>query len=265
MSQKPDPQIPRRRFRFFRSVSALVLREMTTTYGRSPGGYLWAVVEPAAGIALLSFIFLLVVRVPAIGDNFPLFFATGLMPFLLFLQLSNLVGMAINYSRVFMAYPAVTFMDVILARFILNGLTILLVTVIVITGIIVVFDLTVILNGQAIMNAICMTFTLAMGVGVLNCYLFTAFPVWQRAWGILMRPMFILAGILFTPEFVPDRYLSYYMANPLPHITSEMRRGFYVTYDAVHVNSLYVYSVALVCGAFGMLLLLRNHKDLAEL
>ena len=27
---------------------------MGTTYGRSPGGYLWAILEPVAGIALLS-------------------------------------------------------------------------------------------------------------------------------------------------------------------------------------------------------------------
>ncbi|MEL6475009.1 MAG: sugar ABC transporter permease, partial [Pseudomonadota bacterium] len=33
----------RRRFASLRSIIALMLREMATSYGRSPGGYLWAV------------------------------------------------------------------------------------------------------------------------------------------------------------------------------------------------------------------------------
>ena len=67
-------QIPKdRKFRTFRAVMALVLREMTTTYGRSAGGYIWAFVQPIAGIALLTFIFTLIARTPPLGTNFPFF------------------------------------------------------------------------------------------------------------------------------------------------------------------------------------------------
>ncbi|MGB0439936.1 MAG: ABC transporter permease [Paracoccaceae bacterium] len=184
---------------------------------------------------------------------------------MLFNQLSGLVGTAIHYSGAFLSYPAVTFMDALMARFVLNGLTGLLVGFLVLGGIIVGFNLTVILNGWAILNALGMMFALALGIGVLNCYLFTRFPLWQRAWAILMRPMFILSGIFFIPENVPSRYIDAFMINPLPHLTSEMRRGVYATYDAVHVNSLYVYGIALGCMMLGMILLLRNHKELAEL
>ena len=61
---KPDPQAPplralpnRRSFPTLRTVTALILREMVTTYGRNPGGYAWAVMEPAMGTVLISFIF----------------------------------------------------------------------------------------------------------------------------------------------------------------------------------------------------------------
>ena len=46
---KPDPPAPaprrlraRRSFPTLRTVVALILREMVTTYGRNPGGYAWA-------------------------------------------------------------------------------------------------------------------------------------------------------------------------------------------------------------------------------
>ena len=60
-------------FRFVRTILALILREMSTTYGRSAGGYIWAVLEPAAGIALLAFAFSLALRAPSLGTNFALF------------------------------------------------------------------------------------------------------------------------------------------------------------------------------------------------
>ena len=79
-----------------RIISALILREIGTSYGRSPGGYLWALAEPVLGIALLTVIFSIGFRTPPIGVNFPLFYATGLLPFLMFVDLSNKVAQAIN-------------------------------------------------------------------------------------------------------------------------------------------------------------------------
>ena len=46
------PRAPRR-FATVRTSVALMLREMVTTYGRSPGGYIWAVVEPVAAATAL--------------------------------------------------------------------------------------------------------------------------------------------------------------------------------------------------------------------
>ncbi|MDJ0823602.1 MAG: sugar ABC transporter permease, partial [Paracoccaceae bacterium] len=42
----PRPAYRRRRFATARAVMALMLREMSTSFGRSPGGYLWAILEP---------------------------------------------------------------------------------------------------------------------------------------------------------------------------------------------------------------------------
>ncbi|MCX7288621.1 MAG: hypothetical protein NTW20_13985 [Rhodobacterales bacterium] len=82
--QGRQPQRPAqgaRGFRTSRSVVALMLREMSTTYGRSPGGYLWVILEPVGGIALLSLVltFGLRVKSPGLGINFPLFYATGVL------------------------------------------------------------------------------------------------------------------------------------------------------------------------------------------
>lgn len=259
------PQAPgARRWRFARATGALVLREMETTYGRSPGGYAWAVLEPVGVIALMSVMFSFVLRAPGLGTNFPLFFATGHLSFTLFLTLATLLAQSVQYSRALLAYPAVTIVDALASRLALNALTQLLVMGIVIGGICAWYDLAPILDWGAIVLALAMALALAVGVGTVNCFLFARLPVWRQVWGIVSRPLFLVSGVLYVPEVVPAQWRGWLMWNPAIHVTSEMRRGFYPTYDAVHVRPLYPFLVALVLAIFGLLFLLRHHKDLVE-
>jgi capsular polysaccharide transport system permease protein len=257
-AQRPAGQ----RFRFLRSFSALVLREMTTTYGRSPGGYVWAVLEPLAGLVLLSVVFSFLVRTPSLGNNFMYFFAGGLLPFALYTTLSNTTASAVRFSKALLEYPAVSFIDALAARFVLNAVTQLLIMVLLLAGVVHVYDLAPILRWPAIFLAIAMTMAMGFGVGVMNCYLITRFPLWERAWAVLNRPMFILSGVMFIPEDIPWGLREYLIWNPLMHITSEMRRGLFSTYDAVHVDEIYVFGIAIGLSVLGLLFLRRYHKDI---
>lgn len=254
----------RRRFAAHRAIFALMLREMSTTYGRSPGGYIWAVLEPVAAIALLSFVFSYAFRTPPIGNSFVLFYATGYIMLSSFNKLNQTLGVAIPFSRQLLAYPNVTFMDAILARFILNGLTQVLIFLIVMTGVVQLFDLTVILDLSAILSAYAMLFALCFGMGCLNSFLMSMFPVWQQVWSILTRPLFIISGIFFLIDNLPETYRDIIMWNPLAHVIMELRKGFYATYDAVLVSPVYVYGVSAVCGVLGMILLRRYHRVILD-
>lgn len=259
-------QIPRtghrRPFASLRAISALILREMATSYGRSPGGYLWAILEPAAGITLLSLVFAAAFRSPPIGISFPMFYATGMLPFVLFSDVQSKAALSLMFSKQLLAYPTVTFLDALVARFILNLMTQLMVSYIVLTGCIVMFDTRVSPDLPVIITAFAMTALLALGIGTLNCFLFTRFNVMQRAWSILMRPMFIISGIFFLFETIPDPYQDYLWYNPLIHVIGLMRRGFYSNYDASYVSLPYVSAISLVCLFLGLLFLRRYNREL---
>ncbi|MFN3825302.1 MAG: ABC transporter permease [Pseudorhodobacter sp.] len=248
--------------RFLRSFSALVLREMTTTYGRSPGGYLWAVLEPLGAVVLLSVAFSYVIRSPSLGTNFTYFFAGGLLPFMLYITLSNTTAASMRFSRALLEYPAVSFIDALAARFALNAVTLLLVMVLLLSGIIFYYDMTPILDWSALFLAIAMTLSFAFGVGVMNCYLMSSFPLWERAWVMLNRPLFFISGVMFIPEDIPWALRDYLMWNPLFHITSQMRKGLYSTYEAVHVSPLYVFGISLTLAVLGLLFLRRYHTEI---
>lgn len=248
-----------------RVIFALIMREMSTTYGRSVGGYIWAILEPVAAIALLSVVFSIGFRAPAMGVSFPLFYATGYLPFMLYIGTSANLGMSIHFNKQLLFYPRVTFMDSIIARFVLSFLTHTLVFYIIIFGILLIEDTQTTLQVQYIFSAFCMVGALSFGIGVVNCFLFEVFPSWQRIWSVLNRPMFIISCIFFTVESVPELFRSYLLYNPLVHIVSEMRRGFYPYYDGVYVSYYYVYGVSLTLTLIGIFLLKRYSKDILEI
>lgn len=258
----PPPAQRPRRYKTSRTVAALALREMATTYGRSPGGYLWAVLEPVGAIALLSLVFSLAFRAPSLGDNFPLFYATGYLPFMLYMGLSAKIAQSIRFSRPLLAYPAVTFADAILARFALNLVTQAMVFCIVIAGIAVIYDLRLMLDVPEVLLALGLAALLGLGIGSLNCFLTALVPLWENVWSIAMRPIFLVSGIFFIYEDLPESFRQIIWWNPLFHITALMRSAFYPTYDAAFVSVTYIVTVSLVTLFFGLLLLGRYHRDI---
>ncbi len=243
-----------------RCIGALILREMATTYGRSPGGYIWAILEPIGAIAALSIVFSYAFRAPALGTNFPLFYATAYLPFMMFNDLSAKIAQSIKFSLPFLAYPGVTYLDSIFARAILCTLTHLMVFNIVILGITMMYSLGLIVDFPMIFLGLIMAALLGFSVGVLNCFLSSMFPVWQTVWSILMRPMFILSGVFFTLESVPHQVRHMLWYNPVIHVTGVMRMAFYSTYDATYVSYVYVFGVCAVVLVIGVLLLQRHHR-----
>lgn len=265
-SSIPPAQRPARtrapRFATFRAVAALVLREMGSRYGRSPGGYLWAFLEPLGGILILTIGFSLVMRTPPIGTSFLLFYSTGMLPFTLYMSLSNNIMQSFRFSRSLLMYPAVTWVDAILARFLLNALTGLIVMIVLLVGVLVVSDTRVVLDFSAIFTAVWMSCLLGLGIGVLNCVFLGMFPVWQQFWSIITRPLFIMSGIFFLIDGFPEKVQKIMWLNPIAHAISAMRAGFYPTYRAENVDVTYVALFGLVTLFFGVVLLVRYHRDI---
>lgn len=251
-----------RKIRLWRNVFALMLREMSSTYGRSAMGYLWALLEPIAGIMLLTFVFSLALRAPPLGTSFPLFYACGLLPFLAYLDISQKMAQAVRFSRQLLFYPGVSFIDALLARLLLNGMTQLMVAGLVFAAIILAYGLDVIIDPPALALAAAMTLALGAGIGTLNCFLLSSFPSWERIWAILNRPVLIVSGVFFLFDSIPPPYRGYLWWNPLVHIIGQTRKGIYATYDAAYVSPGYVFFLSLVLATLGVIFLRRHYLDI---
>jgi capsular polysaccharide transport system permease protein len=253
------------RFATLRVTAALMLREMGATYGKQPGGYLWTILEPVAGIALLTTIFTAVgFRHPALGTDFAMFYATGLLPFYTFNAIAGKLTGALGSSRSLLAYPRVTIVDVLAAKFALHLLTQLVVVCTVLTGIRLINDTGTQFLAERVVLGFAMAVTLGAGIGTMNCYLVKQFPVYANLWRIVTRPLMLVSGVMFLVERLPAEWQPWFLWNPLVHVVAEVRSGFYHGYDPTFISPVLVFVVALVAGALGLLFLWRYHRDVLE-
>lgn len=253
---------PQRRFQNLRTITALILREMSTTYGRSPGGYLWAILEPLGMILVMAIAFSLLFRTPSLGTNFILFYATGFLPFRMYSEIQSVTAAALRYSRGLLAYPAVSYIDALLARFILKALTHLLISYLIMTGIMTFLEIQLVMDFEPIMIAFAAAALLGFGIGSLNCLLFELFPVYKSIWSMVTKPLMIMSAVIYIYEDLPEAARDVLWYNPLAHLTGLSRTGFYSYYEPSYISLTYVLTIGLVSTVFGLMLLRRYNRKL---
>jgi capsular polysaccharide transport system permease protein len=249
---------------FARVQNALILREIATRYGRTPGGFLWAIVEPVAAVLVLTAALSMVVHAPSLGTSFVLFYASGYLPFLFYATLQGHVQQALVYSRPLLVYPSVSWVDAIAARFALNAVTGLTVVAIVLAGLaLVTGEVRIAAPGQIVL-ALGLAALLGLGLGVLNCLLVGLFPLWGQVWGILSRPLFLVAGVIFVMEDLPVRVQDWLYLTPWIHVTGLFRAGLYADYNAAYASVALVLVWALVPLALGLAFLQKHRHEILQ-
>ncbi|MEP1962419.1 ABC transporter permease [Tateyamaria sp.] len=253
------PLRPKLRRSTLRTVAALMLREMATRYGAKPGGYAWAIFEPLGTLFILSLAFSLLLRSPSLGESFILFYATGYLPFNLFNGTAGMLTAAIAFSKSLLKYPAVGWIDALLARFILNALTLLLISYVLLVAILWFTGTRTVIDMPPVIGAFVMAMALGFGIGTFNCAMRGLFPVYGTVWTMLTRPLLIVSAVLYIMEDLPNGAQQVLWYNPLAHITGLARTGFYPVYNPDYINPAYVMAWALIPMAMGLLLLRKHH------
>ncbi len=251
-------------FQRLRVLFAMIVRETGTKFGRSYGGYFWAIAEPLGGIVMLTLGFSIALREPPMGNNFALFYATGVIPFMLFSNVSRSVASAIQTNRGLLRYPVVTPLDTVFSKFILDVLTMFMVAVLLYSGVILFYGLEVDFDAGSAALAFILAALLGLGLGTLNCVLFGFFPTWKNVWGVLTRPLFLMSGMFYTFQSLPVVLQDVLWWNPLIHVVGLMRAAFYSGYEAEYASPLYVLGISGVLFVIGAYLLRRHASVLIE-
>lgn len=237
-----------------RVVCAFIIRETATRYGTNVGGYLWAFVQPIAFIFLMGTLMGSIGRRPAMGESFILFYATGFLAFNMFRAMETYLTSSISANRSLLSYPVVAPIDAIFGRLILEALTSLVVATIII-GISYNYALhTAPIIWVDVFEATALAWMMAVGVAMANMVLFFHFPLYDKAYKIVTRPLFLLSGVFYVPSAMPAPYSSYLLANPVTHIVIMFREGFYGASTGNGLDRLFLFESSVGALAVGFFL-----------
>jgi capsular polysaccharide transport system permease protein len=237
-----------------RVVAALLVREMSTRFGSKPGGYVWALLDPVAHVAFLSLIFMAIAHAPPLGTSFPLFFATGYIGFQFYQASVGYLNTAVNSNRSLLNYPNVAPIDTISARYLLQLVTTIVVGMCILWPLVASLKVQTSVNFLHLIEAALIGSVLALGVGLANNVLFLKYPLYEKVFGIVTRPLFLVSGIFFLPDSLPPSARDAVLFNPLAHVVMKFRMGFYPQYRAIGYDAGYIWTFALLMLFTGILL-----------
>lgn len=235
-----------------RVIAALILRETRATFGTSRFGYLWAIITPAAGVAVLVIIFTAIERHPPFGESFALFFATGLLTLEMFKKLGNSLMTVFEANKALLTYPPIREPDVLFARAALIGVTYALIMGVFFSGLIATNLAGFPAHPAELMAAFFVTFLLGFGFGATNSVIVSLWDSWRHVEKILTRPLFIISGIFYVPSYMPPQIVAVLKWNPVLHAVEWMRNGYYSNYDSQVLDKTYILSIAVVLIFIGL-------------
>jgi capsular polysaccharide transport system permease protein len=207
-------------------IGAMIIRETVTRFTESKIGYLWAVIEPTVQVAFLVLIFLIGSHKVPYGMSIGLFIATGMLPFLFFMNTYSRTSSALRFTGGMLAHPSIKPLDLVFSATFLQAALDFTILVIFIIAIILYGDIVRIQNPLEVGFCILMLWCTGLGLG-MAIHAFSQRFHWVRLLGwAVVRKLFFASGLFFVPEMLPSWLEKLAMYNPLLNIVMVIRSNF---------------------------------------
>ena len=199
-------------------IYALLLRELSSRFGRSRGGFVWVLVEPIAHllVPVVTFGFIRQRLVP--GVEYPVFLVYGFLPFLLFKTVCLQIVDGVNAAQGLLSYRQVLLMDVFVARALAHAVIQAIVFTVVLAGLALLGYDVLPARPLELAGVLALTILLAFGLGVVFAALASLVPDARPVIHVIFMPLYFISGILFPVTRLPDDWVRLLSINPVLHL-----------------------------------------------
>lgn len=236
----------------WRVLHALILRDIRTRFFGNGLGYLLFIAWPLAHMAILLGIYWVTGRTVPYGDSIIRFFAAGLIPIMSFQYMSRFIMMSAIINKPLLAFPAVTVMDILIARAMLEALAACCYSIILLLAMWVGGLNALPLDYTQAFLAMAASLLLGFGFGCVNGVITSVFPMWVTGYTLILIVAYISSGVVFVPSGMPEIVRSIMSYNPILHGVEWMRIAYIPGYptDTVSKTYLVLWGIASVSAAF---------------
>lgn len=237
-------------------IFALVLREMRGRFGLHRFGAFWLLFEPVAHIVALMSIYALLRGRANNSLDISVFLVTGIIPFLLFKNIS-LKGMeAVNANKGLFAYRQIKPIDTIMARAIVECALMACVYGLILFGLGMWAGSDVSIHQPIKWGAVLLIGILfSFGLGLIFCVIGEALPEAKTFIRLSYMPLYLLSGIIMPLWLIPERFQEYMLWNPYLHLIDSLRASVFADYPkTLGISMWYALFVALATLFIGLAL-----------
>lgn len=236
-----------------RVVSALLMREIITRYGRHNVGFLWLFFEPMMFTLGVTAVWTLM-GLSRHGIPVVAFAITGYCCVLLWRNTANRTVKAIEPNLSLMYHRNVKVLDIFLARILLEivGATVAIVTLTCFFSFIgwmewpddIVF---------AVLGWLFLAW-FAMALGLIFGSLSERSETFERIWHVVQYLMFPFSGAVYMVDWLPEKAQKAALWLPMVNCTEMVRHGYFGRSVTTHENVLYIVIINSILMLIGMFL-----------
>jgi len=261
---KPDARPP---WRVALSVwHALLLREAVARLFNRRGAWLWLLLEPAAYIGFMVFVFA-VLRARVIGGmDTAVWLASGLLAYFVFRRVAVQGASAIGANLALFTYRQVLPVDTVLVRCALEGVLVTLTAALIAAALAQWDKPTGAQEALVCASAVAGLWLLGVGWALAASVGSELVPELGRLLGLFMMPLMLASGTVFPLSAVPQPWRDGLMLNPVAHGVEGVRAGLSAYYHHVPELSLgYLHAWALGLLFLGLALQRRFRHRMVSL
>ncbi len=237
-----------------RIIFALMLRQMKKKGGETRLGYIWEILEPTVLIVAVSLVLEIKRGNAPVGESYPVFLATGYLPFKAFFFIANDLRRSFGKDSKVLDLPAIHQFDTIMATLGLRTLS----TILIIVMIMIILNA---IGYHCVPDDPIMCFAaffwivvFALGFGMVTAALTMLSPVYSYFHSILTFKLMFVSGVFFLPETMPPEIRYYLSFNPLLHALAWFRTGFIPGFESSVLDREYLIRWAVLSLALGFVL-----------
>jgi capsular polysaccharide transport system permease protein len=235
-----------------RVISALLMREIITRFGRHNIGFMWLFLEPMSftlGIAALW-----TATKAAHGSNLPIvaFAVTGYSSVLLWRNSANRCAKAIEPNLSLLYHRNVRVLDIFVSRLILEmaGATISLIVITLVFMALGWMEPPADVLMMAVAWGLLAWF--AIGLGLIIGAVSERSEMFERIWHTVTYLMFPMSGAVFMVDWLPTRAQELVMWLPMVHGVEMLRHGYFGSTVRTYENPAYFICVNMVFMLIGL-------------
>ena len=235
-------------------IYALMMHDIKNRFFGSGLGQIVLVLWPFVHILVLLTIYVVTKRPNPYGTSLIQYSAVSVFPFICFNYVSRWIVFSAVTNRSFLQYPIIKPLDLLVARALLEIVSISLVAILLIVFVVALgCDVAPASPDQAVYAA-CATIFLAIGIGFINAVIAFVFPIWNMVMILIIILMYLASGIVFVVSTLPEQLRYWLSFNPLLQCTEWMRAAYFSDYPTSVLDRTYVLEFSLVSLTLGLIL-----------